>query len=998
MNFFRDVSLQKKLIFIITPLSVIIFSLLVNIFADQISDINSAGKLKDASRLAAEVSSVVHVLQEEREMSAAFVASRGKDFSDELPKQFEKVDNAIVRLTKVLNEVDISSNEFEFSETRKKVKNEVKKVSGFRDDVKSFKINSDETIKKYTKLNSSLLDNLEKFSHASNESEFTERYNALVSFLRAKDISGIERAVLSKVYGRQQFIDDEYEQFIALTSKQEVYVNFFYKLASHKAKEFFKKKSETKAFSDVGKMRENAFNYNFDLSAEESYAVSTEKIVLLKQIDNMLIKGISHFAEELSSSAVWAMIFTLIWVVALATISVVLIKRITFIVLNTLQEMKKATLNIIMGDFEKRIEVENQDEFGELAELFNDMVTSIKSAADTQLEEAERMMKDNSRLLAAIENVSTNVTIADNDRKIIYANKSVLKMFKSRESTIQKQIPEFQSDKILNSTMDNYHKDPEHQAKLLSEFNETYQTEMNLAGLTFALIANPIFSKKGKRLGSVVEWADRTEEVKAQKDVQTVIQAAKAGELNERIALENKFGFWKQISEDINEMLNAITIPIGRSLEILEKISQGVIDQKITEDYEGDHAKMKNAVNRVSDVINRLGEEMIRLSNAAGRGDMSVRGNDNEFEGGYREIVRGVNNMLTEIVEPINESVNVMQKMSENDLSYKVNGEYSGDHAFIKDALNKSLDSLNELMNQVSLNVRQVSAGSNQLATTSNELSKGAQQQASAIEEISSTLTELTSQTKQNTDNAFQANQLSQKVGNDADVGNSKMRLMLGAMKEINSASEDISKIIKVIDEIAFQTNLLALNAAVEAARAGQHGKGFAVVAEEVRNLAQRSANAARETTDLIETTMKRVEYGSSIANETDEALSEILQGVGKVSDIVGEIAAASQEQSRGIEQVNKAITEIDKVTQSNSAGAEETAAASEELAAQSTEVQNLISRFKLDESSQSNTIKPVMMSERHEKFRAEKKEVKETKHTNPEDIISLDDVDFGDF
>jgi methyl-accepting chemotaxis protein len=323
-------------------------------------------------------------------------------------------------------------------------------------------------------------------------------------------------------------------------------------------------------------------------------------------------------------------------------------------------------------------------------------------------------------------------------------------------------------------------------------------------------------------------------------------------------------------------------------------------------------------------------------------------------EGFIETVSNGVNRLLDVVLEPINEAVKVLKHMSEGDLTDLVTGNYEGDHATMKEALNTTLYSMNDLLGQINMNVSQVSTGSNQLATTSNELSKGAQQQASAIEEMSSTLVQLTSQTNTNSENSNIADELTRKVGSDAELGTDKMKTMLNAMKEINSASEDISKIIKVIDEIAFQTNLLALNAAVEAARAGEHGKGFAVVAEEVRNLAGRSANAAKETTDLIETTMKRVEFGSNVANETDRALKDIVNGVEKVSGIVSEIAAASKEQSTGLNQLNTAVSSIDQVTQSNASGAEETAAASEELAAQATEVQSLISKFEITDLKES--------------------------------------------
>jgi methyl-accepting chemotaxis protein len=242
----------------------------------------------------------------------------------------------------------------------------------------------------------------------------------------------------------------------------------------------------------------------------------------------------------------------------------------------------------------------------------------------------------------------------------------------------------------------------------------------------------------------------------------------------------------------------------------------------------------------------------------------------------------------------------------------------------------------------------QISGGADQISDTSQQLSQAATEQASSLEEITSSMTEMGSRTKHNADNAVQVNQLTDQARQVAEKGNSQMRDMVDAMGDINSSAQDISKIIKVIDEIAFQTNLLALNAAVEAARAGQHGKGFAVVAEEVRNLAARSAKAASETATLIEGSVAKAGNGSRIAEDTAGALDEIVTSISKVSDLVGEISASSDEQAQGISQISIGLSQIDEVTQQNTSNAVECAATSEELAAQANDLREMLARFTL--------------------------------------------------
>ncbi|MGE4544753.1 MAG: methyl-accepting chemotaxis protein [Pedobacter sp.] len=298
------------------------------------------------------------------------------------------------------------------------------------------------------------------------------------------------------------------------------------------------------------------------------------------------------------------------------------------------------------------------------------------------------------------------------------------------------------------------------------------------------------------------------------------------------------------------------------------------------------------------------------------------------------------------IAQRLTRQADFAENIAQGHLEHTV--ELASDRDQLGKALQHMSDGLNDLVSRVQTSVQQIDAGSQMVATASQILSQGATQSAASIEEISASMTQMSSQTRMTAANANQAHSLSKGSSNAAARGDKLMEELVGAMEEIDRSGQDINKIIKVIDEIAFQTNLLALNAAVEAARAGQHGKGFAVVAEEVRNLAARSARAAKETAQLIEGSAEKTRNGSSIASRTAAALKGIVAGAAKVSGLVDEIAAAANEQAAGFEQVSRGLTQIEQVTQQNTGHAEESAAAATELSSQSAQLKAVAGRFQV--------------------------------------------------
>jgi methyl-accepting chemotaxis protein len=486
-------------------------------------------------------------------------------------------------------------------------------------------------------------------------------------------------------------------------------------------------------------------------------------------------------------------------------------------------------------------------------------------------------------------------------------------------------------------------------------------------------------------------------------DINMLADAAVAGNLTVRADAGKYNGDYEKMVNGINHTLDAVITPLNDAAQVLQKVAVNDYTMTLqTDKYQGRLHQFAEEINTVQtrflsvqdaivqvsvgdisrleelrkigkrsendrimpavigmmQTIQSLIDEVGRLTQAAVGGDLQVRGNAGQFAGGYQQIVTGFNQALDAILEPIKEASGVLQEMATGNLAVAVAGDYRGEHALLAQAVNHTIDSFNELLGEFNVAAGQVATGAQHVSDSSQIMSQGAAEQAATTQEITASITEIATQTKQNAENATQANNLAITAQDQATSGNAQMQKLLEATAAINDSSTSISKIIKVIDEIAFQTNILALNAAVEAARAGQYGKGFAVVAEEVRSLAARSANAAKETTALIESSIQKVAAGSGIANETAQSLGEIVTGIAKTTTLVGDIAVACNEQASGIAQVNQGMSQIAQVTQTNTGSAEQSAAASEELAAQAQLLQEMVQRFKLKNSEKNEIVK----------------------------------------
>lgn len=419
-------------------------------------------------------------------------------------------------------------------------------------------------------------------------------------------------------------------------------------------------------------------------------------------------------------------------------------------------------------------------------------------------------------------------------------------------------------------------------------------------------------------------------------EVDKLVTSAEEGNYSLRGDAEKFSGKYEEMVKGINQLLDKV-------MESFDEVTKA-----------GETAQKRAAYQKAE--IDKIVVNLKRLSEGKLFCDLSVAAAD-EDTGDLQELFNNISNNLHESISGIkgyiDELSDVLGHMADGRFDIEITGEYKGDFIEIKNSINHITETLSAAFSKINAAAVQVAVGSKQVADGSQELSRGAVEQESTIEELNATVSDIAEQTRKNAGNANQAKDLADKAKNAAVIGNEDMKHMLGSINEISAASGNISKIVKVIDSIAFQTNMLALNAAVEAARAGQYGKGFAVVAEEVRNLASRSAESVKETTEMIEQSLQKVEEGKTTADKTAQALDHIVKSVDAVVGLVASISAASDEQASGIDQVNQGISNVASVVQTNSATAEQSAASSEELTGQAELLKKMVGQFRLKPNGQ---------------------------------------------
>ncbi len=614
--------------------------------------------------------------------------------------------------------------------------------------------------------------------------------------------------------------------------------------------------------------------------------------------------------------------------------------------------------SVAAGRFDDDTASDSSDETGQLLQAMGQMQVALKQAA------AEADI--NLRLKTTLEGVTANVMIADVDLKVIFMNRAVHAMLTTAESDIRKDLPNFQTAKVIGSNIDIFHKNPAHQRGMLAKLRDSYRAHIKLGGRSFSLTATPIFGASGDRIGTAVEWVDQTAEIAARAlELQLMADNTRIrnalDSLPVSVTISNADAALVHATPAAKSLLQLLCGPsfntdnfYGSKLSSL--FTQGDVaarfDQAVqsgeTVDMEMQGRQIRllarpivdnsgTRLGRVTHWIDRTEEliseqEVADIVQAAGRGDFSGRVSTQGKSGFLANLSNGMNGLLETSEQGLGDVAQVLEAFAKGDLTQRIERDYAGLFGKVKDSANSTAENLTRVIGEVRAAADALTGAANQVSATAQSLSQAASEQAASVEETTASIDVMSASISQNSDNARVTDGMATKTSKEAVDGGSAVGLTVTAMKQIASK-------IGIVNDIAYQTNLLALNAAIEAARAGEHGKGFAVVAAEVRKLAERSQQAAKEIGDLA---------GNSVttAERAGRLLDEIVPSIQKTSELVQEIAAASAEQSESVTQIGGAMGQLSKATQQNASASEELAATSEELSGQAQQLQESIAFF----------------------------------------------------
>src|SRR5450830_1786520 len=927
-------------------------------------------KLESLINVSVKVGEVVHELQKERSMSAAFIASKGAGFATELPAQRAEADKQISALNDTLKNLDLGSSGNGIKAVLDVASGNLAALSAQRSSVTALGTETMESGAYYSKTIASLLDISSKISTISPNSEISRSASAYVNLLQAKERAGIESALLTTVFATNDFTPDARGRFMANNSAQNIYADIFSVYAQDNENAFYKEKVSGKIVDEVAQVKKNlldtavqddgASNTSKDNTLKDStlgvdpnywFKIATDRINLIKEVEDNVAGNLLAETVQLKNAArnmmfvfiVLALLASLVAVMMASSITRKLLKQLG----GELDAAAEAAKQIANGNLNATITLNRGDNTSLMASM-HAMQQSLKSV----IEEQANM---------SAQNKAGNINAAINADKFQGSYKTMADNMNVMAAN--------QADVMRKTT------------QCIAEF------------------ANGNFDAPLERFaGQRVFINDGVELLRSNiktflADMQHMADEHDAGDVDVAINEAKFAGAYAQMVHGVNTMVAAHVHEKEQIVHLMRALGDGDFDAQIQQ-YPGKKAEINKNLDRLKSKLKGIVESVKWVTNEHAQGNIDMTLHAHLFKGGFSEIATAVNNIVGGQIELTEKALACVKEFGEGNFDAPLEkfpnkkafvneaieqvrsnlktlnadvqmladaaregrvsvradaGAHSGDFRKIVEGVNETLEMIVGPIATVKVAVETISTAAKEIAQGNADLSRRTEEQAASLEKTAASMEELSSTVKQNADNAKQANQLATAASGVAVKGGDVVSEVVTTMSSINTSAKKIEDIISVIDGIAFQTNILALNAAVEAARAGEQGRGFAVVAGEVRNLAQRSASAAKEIKELIADSVSKTAEGTVQVETAGKTMQEIVASVQRVTDIMSEIAAASVEQSQGIDQVNTTVTSMDEVTQQNAALVEQAAAAAESLVDQAESLIEVVSVFRLN-------------------------------------------------
>lgn len=829
-----------------------------------ITELQEMEQAQHIGQLVVALGEVAHELQKERGMSAGFLSSKGTKFADRLPDQRTASDTASAQLAATITRIDPASVTPDYYALIVESGEKLDQLTDLRTGISDLRVTPPDSFRDYSALIASLLDIALQSVNALPDAGLARLANARSALLYLKERNGQERAILSGAFSAGQITSANFDILLTLLSDQTNYLRLTEAYATPEQRAFLNARLEQPIVAEIARIEQMVKDQG--VGAELNYPPVTwfdqitAKIDLLREVEQQFTADLQAAADATAQTARTglAVYLSLVGVALLLTIWLG-----AWIARGILRQMggEPAFAVAVAGKIaEGKLDNEIPLRSGDTTSLLASMNTMQRQLHD-RIEQERRIAAASLRIQSALDKASTNMMLADRDGRIIYMNGAVVRLMRESERDIRTVLPGFSAERLIDSDFEDLQRHPGGHQGLLADLGQERIVQMELGERVFQLVANPVVDDQGERVGSVIEWTDRTTEIKAERELAKLLEAALHGDFALRLDTTDKQGFFRQMSEGMNQLMEIVSAGLADIARVLHGIAEGDLTQEITADYAGTFGALKTSTNttvrQLAEVVGRILESTESINSAA------------------QEIFAG-----------------------------------------------------------------------------NSDLSSRTESQASSLEETASSMEELNVTVQRNAENARQANQLSVTANQTIERGGETVKTLVATMAEIQSASGKIADIIGVIDSIAFQTNILALNAAVEAARAGEQGKGFAVVATEVRRLAQRSAQAAKEIKALIDDSISKVDGGASLAQRAGDEMDAVVTSFNQVSTLFSEITDASHEQSSEIEQMTQAFTQIDEMTQQNAALVEQATAAAESLEEQAHTLSKAVAIFQLDQGN----------------------------------------------